>query len=173
MASISFITPELKRLEQISAKVLVLFHFAELEPLLGFASLVDWRLYGHLSRLMIIDFLKGEYKESMLMPLGRHLPQDYLLVLGLGARQYFCKEVFLETSEKMFNTVHHLDRRNIVLTLPGRGDGECDTTTAMEWFLSSYEEHADNQEIQIIESPGAQKAMMPVVERWRLKQLVP
>jgi hypothetical protein len=144
-----------------------------MKPLRGIASLVDWRLYGHLSKLIIHGFLKGEAEESLLMPLGRLLPQQYLLVFGLGERAEFCRESFLENAQRTFETVHKLGHRDVVLTLPGRVEEACSSSESIEWFLSCYEEHGDGQNIQIVEPTGSQKAMLPLVERWRLKQLVP
>ncbi len=173
MKSISFITPDFKKLESALASVLVLYRFAEMRPLRGIASLVDWRLYGHLSDLIINGFFKGEPDESLLMPLGRHLTQEYLLVFGLGERSLFGNEVFHQSTMKMFDVIGNLNSKDIVLTLPGRIEEECDTTQAMEWFLDCYEEHDQDRNTYIVEPAGAQKAMMPVVERWRLRQLMP
>ncbi|MCP4198706.1 MAG: hypothetical protein GY762_16290 [Proteobacteria bacterium] len=173
MSSITFITPELARLENVSARVLVLYRFAEMKPLQGMASLVDWRLYGHLSKLVINGFLKGEGEESLLMPLGRLLPQQYLLVFGLGERAEFTKKSFFTSAKRTFETIRKLGHRDMVLTLPGRVEKACTSSDSIGWFLSCYEEHGDAQNIQIVEPTGSQKAMLPLVERWRLKQLVP
>ncbi|MCP4600054.1 MAG: hypothetical protein GY847_05865 [Proteobacteria bacterium] len=173
MKSISFITPDLRRLESTSASVLVLYRFSEMRPLSGINSLVDWRLCGHLSRLIIDGFFLGETDESLLMPLGKQLPQEYLLIFGLGNRAAFSNEVFYQSTIKMFNTVQSLNKRDIVLALPGRVERECDTTQGIEWFLDCYEKHGRDQDIRIVETISVQKAMMPVVERWRLRQLMP
>jgi hypothetical protein len=151
----------------------VLYRFAEMKPLRGMASLVDWRLYGHLSKLVINGFLTGEAEESLLMPLGRLLPQQYLLVFGLGERAEFSKESFLKGAKRTFETIRKLGHRDVVLALPGRVEEACTASDSIAWFLSCYEEHGDAQNIQIIEPTGSQKAMLPLVERWRLRQLVP
>jgi hypothetical protein len=173
VSSITFITPELRRLENVSARVLVLYRFAELKPLRGMASLVDWRLYGHLSKLVINRFLTGDAEESLLMPLGRLLPQQYLLIFGLGERAAFTRESFEKDAKRTFETIHKLGHRDLVLALPGRVEDVCSASDAIAWFLACYEEFGDAQNIQIIEPTGSQKAMLPLVERWRLKQLVP
>ncbi|MCP4680660.1 MAG: hypothetical protein GY854_35290 [Deltaproteobacteria bacterium] len=173
MKSISFIAPELKRLEGVPATILVVFRFAEMRPLRGISSLVDWRLCGHLSRLVIDGFLTGAVEESLLMPLGGRLPQEYLLVLGIGERERFNEEAFHLGMKRMFKTIRGLNRVDIVVALPGRPEGACETTDAVDWFLSSFREHGCEQDIRILETTGAQKTMAPAVERWRLRQLVP
>ncbi len=173
MKRISFIAPDLKRIESGPEKVLALFRFSEMKPLSGIASLLDWRLYGHLSRLIINGFLVSEAEETLLMPLSSRLSQEYLLVFGLGTRSEFSEATYRGVMKRMYLTVREIDRENIVLSLPGRIERECDTTQAMDWFLEGYEEDGDGQDISIIEPPEAQKAMLPILERWRLKQLVP
>ena len=96
-----------------------------MKPLQGMASHVDWRLYGHLSKLVINGFLKGEAEESLLMPLGRLLPQQYLLVIGLGERAGFTKTSFFSSTKRTFETIHKLGHRDMVLTLPGRVEEAC------------------------------------------------
>jgi hypothetical protein len=173
LSKLSFISPELKRLGGNRASLMALFRFAERRPLQGIASLVDWRLYGHLSRLVIDGFLSGEEGESLLMPLGNRLPHQVLLVFGLGEREGFGEAAFIEAVERMFRATRGLGLRDITVALPGRIEDACDNAEAMEWFLGCYEEHGHGQLVEIIEPVGAQKAMAPVVERWRLRQLVP
>jgi hypothetical protein len=173
LKSIFFITPELKHLDRTRAGVLALFRFKEMRPLAGISSLVDWRLHGHLSRLIIDGFFKGDAEESLLIPLGRRLPQEYLLVVGLGDRAGFTEKSFDSCLKKLFDTARGVNRSEIAVALPGRPERECDTLLAIDRFLKIYEEDGDGLEFRIIEPVEAQKVIIPVVERWRLRQLVP
>jgi hypothetical protein len=173
LSKVTFIAPELKRLAVSRSSVLALFRFAERRPLRGIASLVDWRLYGHLSRLVIDGFLSGEEGESLLMPLSNRLHHQYLLVLGLGDRERFGEAVFVRAVERMFRAAQGLGLRDLSVSLPGRVEETCGNVEAIEWFLACYEEHGHGQLVEVIEPAGAQKAMAPFVERWRLRQLVP
>lgn len=175
MKDIGFITPELKRLDASSADVLVLFRFEELRPLCGAASLVDWRLYGHLSRLIIGGFITGQRGESFLMPLGRHLGPSKLLILGLGPKKDFDEHAFRSAIRKMFESLRLLGAADVLCALPGRPEEVCETSLAIEWFLSDLSDDAIAavRELHILEPTGPQKAMVPLVERWRLRQLIP
>ena len=53
-------------------------------PLKGQAGMVDWRLNGSLSELILKDRFDGKRGEALLMPLNGRLPAKELLVLGLG-----------------------------------------------------------------------------------------
>jgi len=171
--TISFISPELRRLEASPTNVVALFRFREMRPLRGITSLLDWRLYGHLSRVIIDRFFTGEAREQLLVPLGRHLPQRFLLLTGLGERKSFDKRTFLESIAQTFDAVERLDERDIAMALPGRVEGACTISDSIDWFIEGYDRHGEEQEIAVIEPHGAQKAMLPAVERWRLRQLVP
>lgn len=173
MTPVSFIPPDLRRLGTLPASVLGLFRFNELEPFAGFASLVDWRLLGHLSRLVIERFFAGDPGEILLMPLSHRLPIEHLLLIGLGERSGFGRERFEAALARLFAATEALDRRGVALVLPGRPEGVADTARAIEWFLGLYERLGGDHPAVIIESPEAQKAMLPAVERWRLRQLLP
>ena len=173
MKRISFIAPELRRLENTGGNLIALYCFEEKRPFRGITSLIDWRLYSHLSRMVIEGFFLGSAGEQLLMPLGRHLPQENLLLVGLGKRALFGEASFSDTVALTFETMRKLDAVDLILSLPGRQEGVCQSSDAIEWFIDNYDKWGDEKEIVIIEPQGAQKAMLPSVERWRLRQLVP
>ena len=173
MGDIGFITPDLKRLQKLRrGGALALFRFAELRPLAGVNSLVDWRLLGRLSRLVIDGFLSGAPGESLLFPLGGRLPQDNLLFLGLGDRERFGEHVFRRAVSRLFDQLDKLEDEpgNLVLSLPGRAEGVCDPAAAIDWFLPLTDQRAEGRRITLIEPTDAQKVMVPVTERWRVKR---
>lgn len=173
MNNVTFIAPDLNRLEGSRANALALFCFEEKRPFRGITSLVDWRLLGHLSMLSIEGFLTGGQDETLLVPLGNRLPQDHLMVFGLGERAGFSEDSFSRAITRMFETATRMKCGNLALSLPGRAEGVAGATDAIGWFMDRYQEAGDDREMLIIEPSAAQKEMIPVVERWRLKRLVP
>ncbi len=173
MKTISFISPDLRKLETSPTNVVALFLFREMRPLRGITSLMDWRLYGHLSRMIIEAFFAGDFGEQLLVPLGRRFTQRFLILTGLGERRHFDKETFLWGVTRTFDAVKRLAERDIAMALPGRAEGICNIGDGIDWFIEGYERHGEEQEMAVIEPHDAQKAMIPAVERWRLRQLVP
>ncbi len=173
MRRISFIPPDLKRLERTEGNLIALYCFEEKRPFKGIASLIDWRLYSHLTRMIIEGFFRGSAGEQLLMPLGRHLPQESLLLVGLGERSRFGESSFADAVAITFETLRRMDKETLVLSLPGRQEGVCPPGDAIEWFIEGYDQWGENHEVILVEPSGAQKAMLPAVERWRLRQLVP
>ena len=174
MNIVTFIPPKLDRLDEQRGGSLIIFRFEERRPLVGVEGLIDWRLHGHLSRLIIDGFLSGNTDESLLVPLERRLPHNNLIVFGLGPTQGFCKERFTGALERMFRSMDKLDASApLTISLPGRADNACSSADAITWFLPVHDNLGKRRDITIIEPTRAQKAMLPAVERWRLKNSVP
>jgi len=137
-------------------------------------SLVDWRLHGRLSRQMIDGFFKGELGSPLLVLPGRLLPIQFILLMGLGEREGFGKAEFEGAVARVFEIQKGLKTRRTAMALPGRQEDRLPPETAMEWFIEVYDRHTSLvDEIFLIESPSAQKAMTPALERWRLRRLIP
>ena len=66
----------------------VSFH-ADERPLRDAAGLVDWRLCGQLSRLILQGTLTGQFGEKLLVHPGGRLVASRLLVLGAGRKASF------------------------------------------------------------------------------------
>lgn len=169
---IRFILPDLRRIENTIAGALVLFRFSEKVPFRGITSLVDWRLHGHLSKTTINGFFTGAPEDPLLMPLGRFLPQPFLLLMGLGPRDRFSETVFEQSLLQTFDILRGLKVSDIVLALPGRVEETCQASDAIEWFIRIYDTAPDLGVVHIVEPAEAQKSMAPAVERWRLRSLV-
>lgn len=173
MTSIGFVAPELRRLEQCQATVIAAFRFQEQAPLQGVLSLVDWRLHGHLSRLLINGFLSSAEHEVLLVPLSARLPQQHLLLGGLGERRPLSAEAFHAAVSSAFAGALNLRHQELLIVLPGRPEELVETAKAVEWLLEAYEPRKSDLQLTVAEPLATQKAMLPLVERWRLRQLVP
>ena len=174
MNIVTFIPPKLDRLDEQRGGSLIMFRFEERRPLVGVEGLIDWRLHGHLSRLIIDGFLSGNSDESLLVPLEQRLPHDNLIVFGLGPAEGFCEERFVGALQRMFRSMDKLDASaHLTVSLPGRSAGACSSADAIDWFLPVHDNLGTRRDVTIIEPNMAQKAMLPVVERWRLKNSVP
>jgi hypothetical protein len=173
VSRIGFVAPDLKRLELAEADAVALFRFSDPLPFAGAASLVDWRMLGHLSDLAIRGFLTGLEGEALLMPLSGRLPQRHLLVFGLGPRAGFGEAGFRGAVTRMLDTVPRLGGRSAAVCLPGRAEGLVPPELAVEWLLPLHEERGDEFPLTLIEPLVAQKTMAQVIEKWRLRRLVP
>lgn len=164
---IRFVAPDLRALDGAPAEILVVSHFDGERPLRGVAGLVDFRLAGQLSRLMVRGCASGRVGEQLLV-LGRpRLASDRVLLLGLGPRDGFDGSRARTALAAAFATLDALTARSVMLALPGRADGSLDVEPAIEAFLPLLDEPHEQDEVTLIEPPDAVRAMRALVERHR------
>jgi hypothetical protein len=126
-----FVTPELRRLDEVPSEVLACGLFADERPHHGTAGLVDWRLSGLLSKLIRQSFVTGQPGE-LFRP---KLPFDKALLFGLGERSAFDDAVFRHVTEHMLSAMEGLCARSAVVELPGRHCGAIDAERATDILL--------------------------------------
>jgi len=98
--------------------VLVSGFFMNERPLGGTTGLIDWRLNGILSRLLLEKKLTGEWKETTLIPSQGRVMSRMILLLGLGeVREYSYLRV-RELSAHLLETLKKLDALDVCLSLP-------------------------------------------------------
>jgi hypothetical protein len=111
-----------EKADRQECSVLVIGFFKDERPLGGATGLIDWRLNGMLSRLLLEEKLTGEWKETILIPSqGRIIPR-MILLLGLGAVREYSYPRVRELSAGLLETLKKLDATDVCLSLP-HGEG--------------------------------------------------
>ena len=154
----------LRAIDALRCEALALPMFAGERPLPGALGLVDFRLCGLVSRMMLqgrIDFSAGE---CVLLPGKPRLSADKVFLFGLGPRQDFSADSVRLCSRSMFATLQAAGVRRTALVLPGRQLGHLPAAAVMRVFLESIPSLSDQDELTVIEQPEAQREMAPVVE---------
>ena len=98
--------------------VVVTGFFIDERPLGGSAGLIDWRLNGMLSRLLIEKKLSGGWKETTLIPSQGRLMSRMILLLGLGEMRKYSYLRVRELSVHLLETLKKLDASDVCLSLP-------------------------------------------------------
>ncbi len=164
---VRFVAPDLRALDATSFDVLVLTHFVEERPLRGLAGLVDFRLAGQLSRVVLRGRAKGKAGEQVLLPAKPRLSGDRILLVGLGSRAGFDGARGKQALDALFSTLDRLMARSVVLSLPGRGDGTLAPEAAIEAFVPLLDEPHEQDDVTLVEPPEVVRAMRPLLERHR------
>ena len=167
---VRFVTPDLRRLDELKSEALLLTFFADERPLRREVGLVDWRLCGALSRVLIRGRAIGEVGETVLVPGQPRLPFDKIFLFGAGPIADFDDAVVDGIVERMLTTLDRALVRTCVVSLPGRPSDRIEPEHAIKIFLGRASMHPEQDQATIIEPPDAQKAMMPVVERERRRE---
>jgi hypothetical protein len=164
---VHFVLPDLRKLDGLKSEALSVPFFSDERPLRGALGLVDFRLLGRISKLLVSGKIDGHRGETVLVPARPRLTFEKIFLFGLGPRSTFDLSVYERTTEHMLATLTKARVRASVLVLPGRALELIDPTTAMEAFLRVAGSHADHDDVTLVEDVDAQKSMLPIVERER------
>lgn len=164
---VHFVPPDLRRLDAMRSEALSIPFFEDERPLSGTLGLVDWRLSGFVSRLILRGRISGRSGEGVLIPARPRLSFEKLFLFGLGPRSRFDERVLRDATSRMLTTLTKARVRASVLVLPGRVLGLIGPVRAMELFLEVAAQHPDHDDVTLVEESEAQRAMEPVVERER------
>jgi hypothetical protein len=97
--------------------------WTDVRPLRGAAGLLDWRMCGRLSAMLVSGKVTGAEGEQTLFPSAHRLPWRLVLALGAGPRRDFSEKRFQASVRRAFDAAKGLGARRLALALPGR-DGE-------------------------------------------------
>jgi len=89
-------------------------------PLRGAAGHVDWRMCGHLSRLLLDEVASGKAGEHVLLPAGPNLPVERVLLFGCG-RSADVRDGFASILEHLGTTLDGLKALAVAVVPPEPG----------------------------------------------------
>jgi hypothetical protein len=164
---IHFVLPELRHLDRLKSEAISLPFFSDERPLRGTLGLLDWRMCGRISKLILARRIDGARDEITLVPARPRLTFEKVFLFGLGPREAFDAEVYARTTARMLETLTRARVRASALALPGRALGLIDPVSAMESFLRVAAQHPEHDDVTLLEGLDAQKEMAPIVERER------
>ena len=157
--NIEFVTPDLRRLDRVHAGALVVHLFENDIPFDQLSALLDWRLCGALSRLVIAGRLTSHAGESLLLPTQGRFPFERLLLLGLGPRRALAREEVAGEVRRAFDVLRRMRTHSAAVALPGRPQEETDPSTAIDVLLEVATQPHELDELILVEEPQAQKVM--------------
>lgn len=152
-----FTSPSLRALDRIGTEILIATTTLDERPPQGVAGLVDWRLAGKLSRLMLSGYLTGSLGEVLMIPAKPKLPFDKVLLFGLGRREEFDLGVYEAVLDRMLRTLEGLRARTAVVELPGRHFDAVPAEQAADMLLSSVGASREHDVWTLVESQEAQR----------------
>ena len=164
---IRFAAPELEVLDGLACEALAVPLFSDERPLAGVLGLVDWRMCGFVSRMLLEGRIAGEPNEHVLLPGRPKLAMEKLFVFGLGPERSFGPALVVGCVSRMLRTLQAARVRSAALVLPGRHTDRIDAATAVEALIAAIAAAELHDDIVVIEPLEAQRAMEPVIERER------
>lgn len=167
-----FITPHLRRLDLAGTEVLVACLAQGERPPHGVAGLVDWRLSGRVSRLLLEGYATGQMGEVLLVPGKPKLPFDKVLFFGMGKPTDFSERVFRAVVDQILRTLEGLRARTAVVELPGRHLDAIAPERAADILLESAGGKQEHDVWTLVEPAAAQRMVTAhmIQERRRVRQ---
>lgn len=165
-----FVTPHLRQIDTVGSEVLACCLFEGERPLRGVAGLLDWRMAARLSRHVIARDLLGTRGEVTLIPGKPRIPFEKLLLFGLGPREDFDEEAFLEVIHRILDTLSGLKVRMAVVERPGRHIDLIDALRAADLILGACESYGDQDLWTMVEEGPDQKRIAQHLSEERRKK---
>jgi hypothetical protein len=164
---------DLAKWDEADHDALLLPFFADERQLRGAAGLADWRLCGRLSRLIKAGKASGAQGETVLMPPGRRLRFDRLVLFGLGESKGYGEERFRRDVRWIREVATAAGITRFAIQAPGRARGLIGARRALELWLEEAaggegQREADRDgdrdgenepAVMLIDDPAGQKDM--------------
>ncbi|HPH65715.1 MAG TPA: M17 family peptidase N-terminal domain-containing protein, partial [Kofleriaceae bacterium] len=139
--------------------------FDDERPLRGVAGLVDWRLCGRLSRLLVSKKASGGVGESMMLPASRRLPMSRIFWFGLGPSKGYSEERMRRDLAWMGDVLTKASVGECAMQLPGRSLGLIGARRAIELVLDEPMLRAMN--LTIVDDTAGNKDIADVLRQAR------
>jgi len=121
-----------KKIDMHTAEALALFFFSDERPLTGSSGLVDWRLCGQISRLLIDGSVSGDLGERVLLPPQGKITVDKVPLLGLGLSGAYSFDRYSQTASWVAESLRRMRITSVAMTLPGLDIVEMDHALAAQ-----------------------------------------
>lgn len=164
---VHFAQPAMREIDRLKCDAIGIPFFSDEHPPRGVLGLLDWRLCGLVTRMMMRDKIAGAPLETVLIPARQRLSVDKLLLFGAGPRSQFSAERINELMRHMLATLTQLGARSSAIVLPGRSPALVEPAVAIETLLTTSTSFPDHDEVWVLDSLDAQRLMTPVVDRER------
>lgn len=105
-------------IDRPETEVIVLLFFKDERPLKGASGLIDWRMNGQISRLIIDGHISGEKGESTLIVPNRRVRGGKILMIGLGDSSRFNGNDLFETAADITRQLLNIAVKDFVMAPP-------------------------------------------------------
>ncbi len=164
---VRFVSPDLRRLDELRGEALCTGLFEEERPPSGVLGLVDWRLAGWISQAVAEGRIDGRWDGRWLVSVGGAFPFEKLFVFGLGAREAFDGQRQVRVVDAMLRTFRRGRVRSTALALPGRSLGEGEALAAAEYLAERLLQAGEPDEVVVVEEAKRQRDLERAVARAR------
>jgi len=118
-------------LEQLALKAdslpgesVVALYFADQKPLDGPAALLDWRLDGQLTKMLVDGEIQGRAGEHVMLQNNGKLKADWVLFVGGGKWHGLCEETHASLVRHMLSVARQAGFKDVSLAFLPHGEAD-------------------------------------------------
>lgn len=108
--------------DRLPGEVLVVPLFEDQRPLVGPVAVVDWRLDGVVTRMILAGELSGRQGEVLAMPTNAKFAAPWVILTGCGRRRSLDGRGYPSMAKRLLKLAARAGIREVALCLPP-GDG--------------------------------------------------
>ena len=101
--------------DSLPGESVVALYFVDQRPLVGPAALLDWRLDGQLTRMLLDDQVRGRAGEHVVMQNNGKLNAEWVMFVGGGNWRGLCRETHAALVRHMLRVARQAGIRKISL----------------------------------------------------------
>ncbi len=121
----SLVNPALSA-DSLPGEAVVALYFMDQLPLVGPAALLDWRMDGQLTRMLLDGQVKGKAGEHVVLENNGKLKADWVLFVGGGKWQGLCAETYASLVKHMVEVARQAGFKNTSLCLALHEDADAE-----------------------------------------------
>lgn len=103
-------------IDEVPGQVTLATFFEDVRPLKGSTSLIDWRLNGRLSDLILQGRIAGQFKEALIMPSQGRLATKDIFLFGLGTSEKVSEKRYEEGFTTLIDKLALLKSPDVVVS---------------------------------------------------------
>ena len=107
-------------IDKVDTEAIVLLFFDDERPLRGAAGIMDWRMNGAISNLIMNNKIRGEKGESILLLPNKRIKGKKVLMMGLGDSSKFTESTLKKTSGEVMNKLLKIGVKKFHLAIPSK-----------------------------------------------------
>lgn len=140
-------------LDDVESRLALVLAYEDIRPLKGQAGLLDWRLNGYLSKLILHEKFAARLGEALLMPSQGRVPPRELMILGLGKSQAIQDPDVPRFVSLILDKLLNKKDSSFCLSLSDLAKGMFEWRNTVRLFVSMLSGREENYQISLLEPP--------------------
>ena len=136
-----------KEIDKLEAQTLVLPFFSDEKPLKGANGLIDWRMNGSISRLIMEGKITGKRGESVLILPRKRIKGEKILMIGLGESKEFNGHLLEGVSGEILRQVVKIGVNQFTVAIPSKRHASITTAVASTSIIQGMVDAAKQDKV--------------------------